>query len=132
MSQLASGELERKYQSSSNQGTFMSITRSNFWRFLYLSNTYLSSKRMFQFVLNKTFAFTTTADLFGAEKCAAEIWQASKICPITSKHMNLWRQWQPKPDISCDVKECFFLKFLFFLNIFKKHVCYVMTPQVKN
>jgi hypothetical protein len=37
---------------------------------------------MFQFVLNKIFVFSTTANLFGAEVNVAEIQQALKISPF--------------------------------------------------
>ncbi len=55
--------------------------RLNFWRLSYLSDTDLSSKKMFPLLPNKIFVFTTTFKLFGVKTRVAEMWQASKIWP---------------------------------------------------
>ncbi len=76
------------------------ILRWNFWHLLYLSDTYLSSKNMFQLALNIFFVFSTTAKLFGAEIGVAEIRQTLKIWPLifiwikketkTNTNLHIW------------------------------------------
>ncbi len=54
-------------------------SRPNFWRLLYLSDTRLSSRKMFHSQLKKMFVFCTTFQLFGDETCVTEIRHATKI-----------------------------------------------------
>jgi hypothetical protein len=47
--------------------------RPNFLRLPYLSDMFLSSRKMFHLLLKKIFVFSTTFKLFGTETCVTEI-----------------------------------------------------------
>jgi hypothetical protein len=57
------------------------VNRPNFLPLSYLSDTCLSSIKMFHLLPKKMFVFNTTFNLFGAEIGVAKIRQPSKIWP---------------------------------------------------